>query len=178
VPPGRKPGPETALGNQAGSGRARPPRETGDKPGALLHTPAMPRTPSSRRWLWRSNYYPENSPIRTNMHHGGYRATGDWARAQRVFILSVVPERMGVSIENNEEPRSDAASQQIIGGELAWRQHDGGHEVTPNWPAFFEWWRPISRRRPSESSLGGHNGSERQIIIDTTRSLVPFVLAV
>ena len=28
---------------------------------------------------------------------------------------------------------------QIIGGDLAWRQHNGGHDVTPNWPAFFEW---------------------------------------
>ena len=28
---------------------------------------------------------------------------------------------------------------QLIGGELAWRQHDGGHEVGPNWPAFFGW---------------------------------------
>lgn len=28
---------------------------------------------------------------------------------------------------------------QLIGGELAWRQHDGGHDVTPNWPTFFEW---------------------------------------
>ena len=28
---------------------------------------------------------------------------------------------------------------QLIGGDLAWRQHDGGHEVTPNWPAFFKW---------------------------------------
>lgn len=27
----------------------------------------------------------------------------------------------------------------LIGGELAWRQHDAGHEVTPNWPPFFEW---------------------------------------
>ena len=27
----------------------------------------------------------------------------------------------------------------LIGGELAWRQHDGGHEVTPNWSSFFEW---------------------------------------
>ena len=27
----------------------------------------------------------------------------------------------------------------LIGGDLAWRQHEGGHEVTPNWPAFFEW---------------------------------------
>ncbi len=26
-----------------------------------------------------------------------------------------------------------------IGGELAWRQHEGGHDVTPNWPAFFDW---------------------------------------
>jgi hypothetical protein len=28
---------------------------------------------------------------------------------------------------------------QLIGGDLAWRQHDGGHDVTPNWPAFFRW---------------------------------------
>ena len=28
---------------------------------------------------------------------------------------------------------------QLIGGDLAWRQHDGGHDVTPNWPAFFGW---------------------------------------
>jgi len=27
----------------------------------------------------------------------------------------------------------------LIGGELAWRQHEGGHDVTPNWPSFFEW---------------------------------------
>ncbi len=28
---------------------------------------------------------------------------------------------------------------QLIGGDLTWRQHEGGHDVTPNWPAFFEW---------------------------------------
>jgi hypothetical protein len=28
---------------------------------------------------------------------------------------------------------------QLIGGQLAWRQHEGGHDLTPNWPAFFEW---------------------------------------
>jgi hypothetical protein len=27
----------------------------------------------------------------------------------------------------------------LVGGQLAWRQHIGGHDVTPNWPAFFEW---------------------------------------
>ena len=28
---------------------------------------------------------------------------------------------------------------QLIGGELAWRQHNGGHSVAENWPAFMEW---------------------------------------
>ncbi len=28
---------------------------------------------------------------------------------------------------------------QLIGGELAWRQHEGGHTSVPNFPAFFEW---------------------------------------
>jgi hypothetical protein len=27
----------------------------------------------------------------------------------------------------------------LIGGELAWRQHDGGHTNIPNFPAFFDW---------------------------------------
>ena len=27
----------------------------------------------------------------------------------------------------------------LIGGELAWRQHDGGHTQEPNFPAFFDW---------------------------------------
>lgn len=31
------------------------------------------------------------------------------------------------------------AVNQLIGGDLAWRQHDGGHEVGPNWPSFFSW---------------------------------------
>jgi hypothetical protein len=28
---------------------------------------------------------------------------------------------------------------QLIGGELAWRQHEGGHDATPNWPTFLDW---------------------------------------
>jgi hypothetical protein len=27
----------------------------------------------------------------------------------------------------------------LIGGELAWRQHDGRHTNAPNFPAFYEW---------------------------------------
>jgi hypothetical protein len=28
---------------------------------------------------------------------------------------------------------------QLIGGELAWRQHSGGHTDQPQWPTFFQW---------------------------------------
>lgn len=28
---------------------------------------------------------------------------------------------------------------QLIGGDLAWRQHNGGHSVAENWPSFIEW---------------------------------------
>lgn len=28
---------------------------------------------------------------------------------------------------------------QLIGGDLAWRQHSGGHTEQPNWPSFFDW---------------------------------------
>ena len=45
----------------------------------------------------------------------------------------------------------------LIGGELAWRQHEGGHDVTPNWPAFFEWvgnyiQAPAAEPKATESS--------------------------
>jgi lysophospholipase L1-like esterase len=31
------------------------------------------------------------------------------------------------------------AVNKLVGGELAWRQHDGGHTNVPNFPTFFEW---------------------------------------
>jgi Spy/CpxP family protein refolding chaperone len=31
------------------------------------------------------------------------------------------------------------AVQQLVGGDLAWRQHEGGHTQVPNFPAFFDW---------------------------------------
>jgi cephalosporin-C deacetylase len=41
---------------------------------------------------------------------------------------------------------------QLIGGELAWRQHNGGHDVTPNWPTFFGWVGDyIQTKRPSKT---------------------------
>ena len=38
--------------------------------------------------------------------------------------------------------------QTLTGGELAWRQHEGGHEATPNWPTFFQWISPFITSPP------------------------------
>jgi hypothetical protein len=27
----------------------------------------------------------------------------------------------------------------LLSGDLAWRQHDGGHTDAPNWPVFLKW---------------------------------------
>ena len=32
-----------------------------------------------------------------------------------------------------------AVNEAVVDGELAWRQHDGGHTDGPNWPAFLKW---------------------------------------
>lgn len=37
---------------------------------------------------------------------------------------------------------------QLIGGELAWRQHGGGHSVAENWPSFIEWASQFIKARP------------------------------
>ena len=41
----------------------------------------------------------------------------------------------------------------LIGGELAWRQHEGGHTAGPNWPTFFEWIGRYIKAPPLPSSL-------------------------
>jgi lysophospholipase L1-like esterase len=49
----------------------------------------------------------------------------------------------------------------LVGGELAWRQHSGGHTNVPNFPAFFEWaGRYISSPRPRTGKRPWHgNGN-------------------
>lgn len=47
----------------------------------------------------------------------------------------------------------------LIGGELAWRQHDGGHTNVPNFPAFFEW----AGKSISSPRLPRKNGPEQPV---------------
>ena len=46
---------------------------------------------------------------------------------------------------------------QLIGGELAWRQHSGGHDVTPNWPSFFQWVSAYIKAPPLPVPLAGES---------------------
>jgi hypothetical protein len=41
---------------------------------------------------------------------------------------------------------------QLIGGELAWRQHTGGHSVAENWPSFIEWASQFIKGPPVRTS--------------------------
>jgi lysophospholipase L1-like esterase len=51
----------------------------------------------------------------------------------------------------------------LVGGELAWRQHDGGHTNIPNFPAFFEWaGRYISS--PAPASVTGTPTADQPVM--------------
>jgi hypothetical protein len=74
------------------------------------------------------------------------RGDAHWIDAQGSFmageLASPVYELLGVkgfgtSGDYLTEPLPPR--EQLVGGQLAWRQHIGGHDVTPNWPTFFEW---------------------------------------
>lgn len=50
---------------------------------------------------------------------------------------------------------------QLVGGELAWRQHEGGHTGVPNFPAFFDWVSSYIKAPPlpaqAPAATGGPN---------------------
>ena len=70
----------------------------------------------------------------------------NWVDAHGSFMAGVLAGRVyellgkkgfGTPGDYLTDPMPDVGH--LLGGELAWRQHEGGHDVTPNWPAFFDW---------------------------------------
>ena len=57
-----------------------------------------------------------------------------------------------------------AVNVSLLDGQLAWRQHDGGHTDGPNWKYFIPWadkflsTRPRSPRTRSSPEREGHAG--------------------
>jgi hypothetical protein len=78
----------------------------------------------------------------------GIPAKGDpnWVDARGSFMAGVLAgpayrllgkKDLGTPGNYLTDPLPDVKA--LVGGELAWRQHDGGHTNIPNFPAFYEW---------------------------------------
>ena len=100
---------------------------------------------------------PEKGDARWLDHQGSYMAA---VAAGRVFRLLGAKD-LGTSDDYRTE-RMPAVNAGLLDGQLAWRQHDGGHTDGPNWTYFIRWAgtfltpadRPVSR--VDENSLSGH----------------------
>jgi hypothetical protein len=77
---------------------------------------------------------PENGDAKWLDQQGSYMATVD---ASRVFKL-LGTHGLGVP-EDYRVAKMPAVKQGLLDGELAWRQHDGGHTDLPNVKYFIQW---------------------------------------
>ncbi len=72
---------------------------------------------------------------------GSPRVEGGWVDARGMFLAGVgagpVYELLGKKgLGTAEMPPEGTA---LVGGEIAFRQHEGGHTTGPNWPTFLAW---------------------------------------
>jgi hypothetical protein len=77
---------------------------------------------------------PENGDAKWLDQHGSFMAAVD---ASRVFKLLAV-HGLGVP-EDYHVAKMPPVKQSLLDGELAWRQHDGGHTDLPNVKYFIQW---------------------------------------
>jgi hypothetical protein len=77
---------------------------------------------------------PEKGDARWLDHQGSYMAA---VAAQPVFRLLGAKD-LGVSSDYRTE-KMPAVNVALLDGQLAWRQHDGGHTDAPNWKYFIPW---------------------------------------
>jgi hypothetical protein len=77
---------------------------------------------------------PEKGDAKWLDHQGSYMAT---VAAQPVFQL-LGAKTLGVSSDYNKE-KMPPVNAGLLDGELAWRQHDGGHTDAPNIKYFIQW---------------------------------------
>jgi hypothetical protein len=77
---------------------------------------------------------PEKGDAKWLDHLGSYMAT---VAAQPVFRLLGAKD-LGVS-DNYQTEKMPAVNVGLLDGQLAWRQHDGGHTDAPNMKYFIPW---------------------------------------
>src|SRR3984957_8220351 len=77
---------------------------------------------------------PEKGDAHWLDHEGSFMATVD---ASRVFVLLGAK---GLDVQGDyHTAKMPPVNQGLLGGELAWRQHDGGHTDAPNMKYFIQW---------------------------------------
>ena len=89
---------------------------------------------------------PERGDAKWLDHQGSYMAA---IGAQPVFRL-LGAKGLGVSDDYRTE-RMPAVNVSMLDGQLAWRQHDGGHTDGPNWKYFIPWADKFLKHKPPEN---------------------------
>ena len=84
---------------------------------------------------------PEKGDARWLDHQGSYMAA---VAAGPVFRLLGAKD-LGTSADYNKE-KMPAVNVSMLDGQLAWRQHDGGHTDGPNWKYFIPWADKLLKR--------------------------------
>jgi hypothetical protein len=71
----------------------------------------------------------------------GPGAEGGWVDQKGSFMAAVAagPVYRLLSKKDLGTTEFPAVETALVDGELAWRQHRGGHTTGPNWPAFLAW---------------------------------------
>jgi hypothetical protein len=96
------------------------------------------------RWTFISYGVPEMGDAKWLDQQGSYMAT---VAAQPVFEL-LGARGLGVSDDYHHAVMPPVLTGQL-GGELAWRQHDGGHTDGPNIKYFIQWADKLMGRQPA-----------------------------
>jgi hypothetical protein len=91
---------------------------------------------------------PEKGDAKWLDHQGSFMAA---IAAQPVFRL-LGAKALGRSDDYKTE-KMPAVNVGLLDGQLAWRQHDGGHTDGPNWKYFIPWAdRFLGHERPAAAS--------------------------
>ena len=88
---------------------------------------------------------PEKGDAKWLDHQGSWMATVD---ASRVFTLLGAK---GLGVEGDyRTAKMPAMNKGLLDGQLAWRQHDGGHTDAPNMKYFIQWADKLNGRAPAQ----------------------------
>jgi hypothetical protein len=96
---------------------------------------------------------PEKGDAKWLDHQGSYMAT---VAAGRVFRLLGAKD-LGTSDDYKTE-KMPGVNAGLLDGQLAWRQHDGGHTDAPNWKYFIPWAdKFLGHKRPATTRASDSN---------------------